>query len=40
VLDGITIRGSIVGTRIDLQESIDFAADGQVRVHIDHTAPL
>jgi alcohol dehydrogenase, propanol-preferring len=29
VLNGITVRGSIVGTRLDLQESLDFAA--QVR---------
>lgn len=34
VLDGITLRGSIVGTRLDLQESIDFAARGKVRAHI------
>lgn len=40
VLNGITIRGSIVGTRNDLQEAIDFATDGSVRAHIDHTAPL
>ncbi|MEM5343613.1 alcohol dehydrogenase AdhP [Paraburkholderia azotifigens] len=34
VLNGITIRGSIVGTRRDLQESLDFAAQGSVRAHI------
>jgi propanol-preferring alcohol dehydrogenase len=34
VLDGITVRGSIVGTRRDLQESLDFAAEGKVRAHI------
>ncbi|RQS08726.1 alcohol dehydrogenase AdhP [Burkholderia sp. Bp9002] len=34
VLNGITVRGSIVGTRRDLQESLDFAADGLVRAHI------
>ncbi len=34
VLNGITVRGSIVGTRLDLQESIDFAARGQVRATI------
>ena len=28
-----TIRGSIVGTRQDLTESLDFAADGKVKVH-------
>ena len=31
VLNGITVRGSIVGTRLDLQEALDFAADGKVR---------
>lgn len=31
VLNGITVRGSIVGTRLDLQESLDFAAQGKVR---------
>jgi propanol-preferring alcohol dehydrogenase len=40
VLNGITIRGSIVGTRNDLQESIDFAADGQVTAHVESTEPL
>lgn len=30
VLNGITVRGSIVGTRLDLQEAIDFAAAGKV----------
>jgi len=30
VLNGITVRGSIVGTRLDLQESLRFAADGKV----------
>ncbi|MBS7458247.1 alcohol dehydrogenase AdhP [Coralloluteibacterium stylophorae] len=30
VLNGITVRGSIVGTRLDLQESLQFAADGRV----------
>lgn len=34
VLNGITVRGSIVGTRRDLQESLDFAAEGLVRAHI------
>lgn len=40
VLNGVTIRGSIVGTRNDLQESIDFAADGSVQAHVESTAPL
>ncbi|MBX3212586.1 MAG: alcohol dehydrogenase AdhP [Labilithrix sp.] len=31
VLKGITIRGSIVGTRLDLDEALDFAARGKVR---------
>lgn len=31
VLGGITVRGSIVGTRLDLQESLDFARDGKVK---------
>lgn len=39
VLNRITIRGSIVGTRKDLQEAIQFALDGKVRANIE-TAPL
>lgn len=31
VLNGITIRGSIVGTRLDLKESIEFASAGKVK---------
>lgn len=34
VLDGITVRGSIVGTRLDLQESLAFAAEGKVKATI------
>lgn len=34
VLNGITIRGSIVGTRLDLQEALDFAAHGKVRATV------
>jgi alcohol dehydrogenase, propanol-preferring len=34
VLNGITVRGSIVGTRLDLQESLDFAAEGKVRATV------
>ncbi|NWN82289.1 MAG: alcohol dehydrogenase AdhP [Halomonas sp.] len=30
VLNGITVRGSIVGTRQDLQEALDFAGEGKV----------
>ena len=39
VLNGITVRGSIVGTRLDLQESIDFAAHGKVKATVS-TAKL
>jgi alcohol dehydrogenase, propanol-preferring len=39
VLNGITVRGSIVGTRLDLQEALSFAAQGKVR-SIVQTAPL
>jgi len=39
ILNGITIRGSIVGTRQDLAECIGFAAEGKVKAHV-HTAPL
>ncbi|HXJ33846.1 MAG TPA: alcohol dehydrogenase AdhP [Candidatus Eisenbacteria bacterium] len=39
VLKRITIRGSIVGTREDLAEAIQFAAAGKVRAHV-HGAPL
>lgn len=35
VLNGITVRGSIVGTRLDLQESLAFAADGKVRATVE-----
>ena len=33
VLNRKTIRGSIVGTRIDLEESLQFVARGQVKTH-------
>jgi alcohol dehydrogenase, propanol-preferring len=39
VLKRITLRGSIVGTRKDLAEAIEFAAEGKVRAHI-HEAEL
>jgi len=39
VLKRITIRGSIVGTRKDLAEAIQFAAEGKVTAHI-HKARL
>ncbi|WP_205742663.1 alcohol dehydrogenase AdhP [Onishia niordana] len=34
VLNGITVRGSIVGSRLDLQESLDFAGDGKVKATV------
>ena len=36
VLKRITIRGSIVGTRMDLAEALAFAAEGKVKAHIHH----
>jgi propanol-preferring alcohol dehydrogenase len=39
VLKRITLRGSIVGTRKDLTEALEFAAEGKVRAHI-HKAKL
>jgi alcohol dehydrogenase, propanol-preferring len=39
VLNGVTIKGSIVGTRKDMQEALEFAARGKVRPIIE-TAPL
>lgn len=33
VLHRKTVRGSIVGTRLDLQEALDFADDGKVKSH-------
>ena len=35
VLNGITVRGSIVGTRLDLQESLDFAGAGKVAATVE-----
>jgi alcohol dehydrogenase, propanol-preferring len=34
VLGGITVRGSIVGTRLDLQESLFFAEEGKVKATV------
>ena len=34
VLNGITVRGSIVGTRLDLQESLMFAEEGKVKATV------
>ncbi|MBX3726043.1 MAG: alcohol dehydrogenase AdhP [Xanthomonadales bacterium] len=39
VLNGITIRGSIVGTRLDLQEALAFAGEGKVHATV-HTEKL
>jgi propanol-preferring alcohol dehydrogenase len=39
VLKRLTIRGSIVGTRKDMQEALQFAADGKVKAIIE-TQPL
>ena len=39
VLKRITLRGSIVGTRKDLAEAVQFAAEGKVRAYI-HKAKL
>jgi alcohol dehydrogenase, propanol-preferring len=39
VLNRYTIRGSIVGTRLDLEEALAFAADGKVQATIE-TLPL
>ncbi len=39
VLNGYTIRGSIVGTRLDLEEALSFAAEGKVKAMIE-TQPL
>lgn len=37
VLKRITIRGSIVGTRQDLNEALAFAAEGKVKAHVHRT---
>lgn len=39
VLNGVKVKGSIVGTRKDLQEALDFAARGKVKTIIE-TQPL
>jgi len=39
VLNRYTIRGSIVGTRLDLEEALTFAAEGKVKATIE-TQPL
>jgi len=35
VLNGYTVRGSIVGTRKDLEEALEFAAEGKVKATIE-----
>ena len=37
VLNGVTVRGSIVGTRKDMQEALEFAAQGKVKTIIEST---
>ncbi len=39
VLNGYTLRGSIVGTRFDLEEALAFAAEGKVKATIE-TLPM
>ncbi len=39
VLNGVTVKGSIVGSRKDLQEALEFAARGKVKAIIE-TQPL
>ncbi len=39
VLKRLTVRGSIVGTRKDMQEALQFAAEGKVKANIE-TRPL
>ena len=34
MINGITVRGSIVGTRLDLQEALNFAGEGKVKATI------
>ena len=34
VLNGITVRGSIVGTRLDLLEALTFAGEGKVHATV------
>jgi propanol-preferring alcohol dehydrogenase len=34
VVDGTTVRGSIVGTRLDLKEALAFAAEGKVKAAV------
>jgi len=38
-LSGVSVKGSIVGTRFDRKEALDFAACGKVKAQVE-TAPL
>ena len=35
MLKGLSLRGSIVGTRLDLAEALAFAADGKVHATVE-----
>ncbi|HLR42920.1 MAG TPA: alcohol dehydrogenase AdhP [Pseudogracilibacillus sp.] len=37
VLNGVSVKGSIVGTRKDMQEALQFAADGKVKAIVSTT---
>lgn len=39
VLNGFTVRGSIVGTRKDMQEAVAFAVEGKVKATV-HAAKM
>ncbi len=39
VLNGVSVKGSIVGTRLDMKEALEFAARGKVKAQVE-TAPL
>jgi alcohol dehydrogenase, propanol-preferring len=36
VVKGLTVRGSIVGTRHDLREALQFVGDGKVAAVVEH----
>ena len=40
ILNGVTVRGSIVGTRLNLQEAIEFAQTGRVKAHVSAAVKL
>ncbi len=39
VLNGVSVKSSIVGTRLDMKEALDFAARSKVKAQVE-TAPL